>query len=125
MDKKKVMVVDDEETFTHIVKLNLEETGLYEVLTLSGAKDIISHLHAFQPDVVMLDLVMPGIGGMEACEMLNKDTLGQKVPIIILSALNDDIDKLRAYKLGVVDYLSKPVDMKKLLATLDKALRFK
>ena len=123
--KKKIMIVDDENDFLEITKLNLEKTGKYEIMTLLDAKDIISKLHIFEPDVILLDILMPGIDGLKTCEMLNADPLGKITPIIILSALAKNQDKLKAYKLGVVDYLTKPIEKDTLVAKIEKALRFK
>ncbi|MBU1090570.1 MAG: response regulator [Candidatus Omnitrophica bacterium] len=122
MEKKKVMLVDDEEDFLRLTKLNLEETGKYEVLTLSSAKDLISVLHSFKPEIIILDLLMPKIGGIEACQMLNDDPVGQRIPLIILSALYKDVDKLKAYKLGVLDYIVKPVETDVLISKIEKVL---
>jgi DNA-binding response OmpR family regulator len=123
MAKIKVMLIDDELDFLKMVKLNLEETGKFEVLALSGANEIIAHLHSFKPDVILLDMVMPGIGGIEVCEMLNKDSLGQTLPILILSALDKDKDKLMAFKKGVVSYLTKPIEKDVLIAKIENSLR--
>ena len=68
---------------------------------------------------------MPSIGGIEACEMLNKDSLAEKIPIIVVSALEKETDKLKAYKLGVVDYIVKPVEIDKLVAKIEEALSYK
>jgi len=125
MEKKKVMIVDDEEDFLRITKLNLEKTDKYEVMTLSNANDIIASLHTFKPDVILLDLLMPEVGGMGACEMLNNDPIGINTPIIILSALDKDTDKLKAYKLGIADYLVKPIGKNELVAKIEKTLQFK
>ena len=125
MDKKKIMIVDDEEDFLSMTKLVLESIGEYEVLTLPTTKDIVAHVHTFCPHVILLDLLMPGIGGLEVCEMLNKDPKGKCIPIIILSALSKDTDKLKAYKLGVVNYLTKPIGKDDLIAKIEKALRYK
>ena len=125
MSKRKVLIVDDELDFLKITKLNLEETGKFEVMTSSNAKEIMSLLHNFRPEVILLDLLMPGIGGLEACDMLNNDPVGKGLPIIILSALDKDIDKLSAYKKGVVDYLTKPIERDALIAKIEKALQAK
>lgn len=125
MKKSRVMVVDDEEDFLRLTKLNLEDTSKYEVMTLLSAKDIISQVHSFKPDIILLDLVMPTTGGLEACEMLNNDPIGNRIPIIVLSALDKQTDKLKAYRTGVVDYLVKPIEKKDLIASIEKALQFK
>ena len=122
---KKVMVVDDERDFLKIMKLNLEQGGKYEVLTLPTATDIISQVHQFRPDIILIDLLMPKIGGIEACRLLNEDPVGKKIPIIVITALDKDKDQLDAYKSGVVDYLIKPVETDELIAKIEKALQYK
>ncbi|MFA5168990.1 MAG: response regulator [Candidatus Omnitrophota bacterium] len=122
MEKRRVLVVDDEENLRKLLKLNLEETGKFTVETLANVKDLIDMLHMFKPEVILLDLLMPGLGGLEACEMLNRDPFGQGVPIIILSSLAKDGDKRAAYGKGVVDYLVKPIEKDDLVAKIEKAL---
>ena len=82
MDKIRVLVIDDEEDFLKILQLNLEEAKKYEVFPLSNAKELIATVHRFKPQVILMDLRMPGIGGIEACEMLNNDPLGRGIPIL-------------------------------------------
>lgn len=125
MKKMKVLLIDDEEDFLKITRLNLEDTGKFEVMALNNAKEIILQLHNFKPDIILLDLLMAGLGGIEACDMLNKDPIGQKTPIIVLTALDNDADKLTAYKKGIVDYLAKPIDKDTLVAKIEKALENK
>jgi len=122
-DKKKVLVVDDEKDLLKVIKLNLEDTGRFEVLALSSPKEIISTVNSFRPDVIILDLVMPGIGGLEVCDMLNNDPIGKNTPILVLSALEKDTDKRAAYRKGIVDYLTKPIGAKDLIARIDKILQ--
>lgn len=122
--KKKVLVVDDEADFLKILKINLEETNNYEVLTLSSANDIVSQVHIFKPDIILLDILMPGIDGIETCEMLNKDPMGEHIPIIMLSALDKDVDKLKTFKAGVTDYLVKPIKKEDLISKIEKCTQF-
>ena len=123
MKKRKVMIVDDEEYFLKIIKINLEKTGKYEVETMSEARDIISRVKSFNPDIILLDILMPKIYGVEACGMLNEDPVGRGIPIIALSALDTDKDKLMMYKLGVVDFLVKPIEKDELISKIEKALQ--
>jgi len=125
MKKRKVMVIDDEMDFLKVIKLNLEKTGNYEVRTLSTAKDIIPEVHFFEPDVILLDMLMPSIGGLDACEMLNNDPLGKSIPIIIVSALDKDQDRYLAYKKGIIDYLVKPIEKKDIITAIENALKYK
>jgi DNA-binding response OmpR family regulator len=125
MEKRKVMIVDDEEHFLKITKINLEKTGTYEVQTISDARDIISRVKSFNPDVILLDILMPKMDGAEVCKMLNEDPAFNRVPVITLSALDTDKDKLMMYKLGVVDFLVKPIEKDELIAKIEKALQYK
>lgn len=123
MEKKRILVVDDEVNITSMIKTRLEYTGEYEVMTLSDAKDIVLEVRSFKPDCILLDLLMPEIGGIEICQMLNNDPLGITIPIIVISALDKNVDKIKAYKLGVVDYLTKPFEAQALLHAVEKALK--
>jgi CheY-like chemotaxis protein len=122
MVKKRVLIVDDELDFLKMLKLNLEDSGKFEVFALPHANEIISVLHSFKPDIILLDMVMPGIGGIEVCDMLNNDPLGSIVPVFILSALDKDKDKLLAFKKGIVGYLTKPIERETLIAKIEGAL---
>ena len=122
MEKRKVMLVDDEMDFLKITKLNLENTGKYEVQTISDARNIISQVKLFNPDVILLDILMPKIDGVEVCKMLNEDP-SSRAAIIIVSALDTDKDKLMMYKLGVVGYLIKPIGIDELISKIEKALQ--
>jgi CheY-like chemotaxis protein len=121
--KRKVLVVDDEADFLRIVKLNLEETGNYEVVTLLSAKDSVAQVKAFKPDIILLDIIMPGIKGIEACEMLNNDPEVARIPVVILSALEKEADKLKAFKVGVVGYMVKPIEKEELIQKIESFIR--
>lgn len=125
MVKKKILIIDDEEDFLNLLKLRLESEASYLVKTLSDSKEVISSVHLFRPDVILLDLLMPGVGGLEICQMLNNDPIGQGVPIIVLTALDKELDKTKALKLGVEGYLVKPVDDQALIAVIEKTIKLK
>ncbi|MFC1624359.1 PleD family two-component system response regulator [Candidatus Omnitrophota bacterium] len=125
MGKKKVMIVDDEEHFLKIVKMNLEMTDKYEVVTLLGGENIISQVQKFKPDIILLDIIMPKIDGAELCKILKEDSKSAKIPIIALSAMDTDEDKLMMHKLGVIDFLIKPIDKDTLVAKIEKTLECK
>jgi CheY-like chemotaxis protein len=122
--KTKVLVVDDEEDFLKITKINLEETSDYEVVGLTSAKDIVSEVKSIKPDIILMDILMPTLGGIGACSLLNKDPQTQNTPIIIVSAADKDIYVNKAYREGVVNYLVKPIDKKDLIAKIELALRY-
>ena len=125
MNKKRVMLIDDEVDYLRVTELNLKASGRFDVLAVSDSKSIIENLYSFKPDVILLDILMPDLDGIQVCEMLNRDQLGKGIPVIIVSALDSDKDRLDAYKAGIVDYLSKPADIKVILEKIDKALQYK
>lgn len=124
MEKNKIMIIDDENGAVDLLKHRLECEG-YQVLALSDARGVISELHNFAPDLIILDLLMPEYGGLDVCEMLNKDPVGLSTPIIVVSGLNKDVDKKKAYSLGIEEYFVKPVDMDVLLAAIKKYIKNK
>ncbi|MFA5147376.1 MAG: response regulator [Candidatus Omnitrophota bacterium] len=123
-EKKRIFIADDEETILTSLKKLFELSG-FEVDTSRESKNVLAMVKAFKPHVILLDLLMPGMGGFEICELLNKDEDTQKVPIIIISALADDVDIKKAFKMGVVGYFTKPFDYQKLLYEVNKAIAYK
>ncbi|MFC1621335.1 response regulator [Candidatus Omnitrophota bacterium] len=122
MDKKKIIIVDDEKDFLMIAKLNLESTNKYEVVTSLDANNLLPEIYRFKPDLILLDLLMPSIGGFELCEMFNKDPAVKGIPVIICSALNNDKEIQKAHKLGVTDFIAKPVALDELIEKIKKVL---
>ncbi|MDP3042369.1 MAG: response regulator [Candidatus Omnitrophota bacterium] len=124
MGKKKILVVDNEEDYLRITRLNLEETNNYEVMTLASAKEIISCIHSFKPDIILLDMLMPVVGGVEVCEMLNNDPFSSRIPVIIVSALEKNVDKVKAKKVGIMHYILKPAGKNELITKIEKVLKY-
>jgi len=122
MDKKRILIVDDEENFLIVTKLNLEATGKYEVETLTSAENLIPKAYDFKPDLVLLDMLMPGITGIEACADFNKDPALMDIPVIMLTALERKEDKDKAYCAGIKDYLIKPINAEELIDKIEKTL---
>ncbi|MDD5253054.1 MAG: response regulator, partial [Candidatus Omnitrophica bacterium] len=114
-----------EESFALMLKMRIEASGDYEVTVSLDAKDLIKHIHDIRPDVILLDLLMPGTGGLDICDMLNHDPIGRITPVIVVSGLDKPMDKLKAFKLGISDYLVKPVDDLKLMKAIEKAIQLK
>lgn len=119
--RKKIMAIDDEESILMAVKMNLKDK--YEVLTLLDARDVISQVNRHKPDLILLDILMPAMGGIEVCEMLDGDSIGKNIPIIALTALEKTAVKLKECKRRVVDYCIKPIDKNGLIDKIEKALK--
>ena len=125
MEKKRVMLVDDEKDFVKIMKLNLEMMGSYEVMALSTAEGIMAEVQEFKPDIILLDILMPKVDGTEVCRMLSEDPAAKSIPVIIISALDTDQDRAMVYKLGAVEFVAKPIEKKDLIEKIEKVLKHK
>jgi len=115
----RVLVVDDEPTLISTIRFNLGREG-YDVLTAGDAVTALTIARQGSPDLIILDLMLPGMHGFELCRVLRKET---SVPIIILTAKSDEIDKVVALELGADDYITKPFSMKELIARVRARLR--
>jgi DNA-binding response OmpR family regulator len=122
--KKRVFIADDEEVVLDSLKKLLILAG-FDVDVTMNAKDVVPMIKKFKPDLILLDLLMPHIGGFEICEMLNSDKETQKIPIIVISALGGYTDIKKAYQLGVIGYITKPYDFTKLVEKINKAIAYK
>ena len=122
---KKILIIDDEKDFAYFLKKNLNAAGGFAAEAFNDAKNIVERVKIFGPDLILLDLMMPDTGGFEVCEMLNADKDTTNIPIVIISALGGYTDIKRAYKLGVIGYLTKPFDFNQLLGEIQTALSHK
>lgn len=123
-EKKKIFIADDDEAILVSLRKLLELSD-FIVQTTRNPKDILPMIKAFRPNIILLDLLMPDLGGMEICEMLNSDAQTQGIPIIIISALADEKDIKRAYRLGVTGYFIKPYDFNGLLKEINRTIAYK
>lgn len=117
----KIMVVDDSPTDKEQLKRALKRAG-HEVLEAGTGADAIELVRQFKPDCVVMDVVMPGINGFQATRTLAHDPVTAKIPIIVVSAKNQETDRLWAMRQGARDYLIKPVKEADLLAKINAAL---
>jgi DNA-binding response OmpR family regulator len=115
----KILVVDDEPTLVATLKYNLEREK-YEVITAADGGSAIEIARSSRPDLVLLDLMLPGMDGIEVCRVLRKDT---DVPILMLTAKGTEIDKVVGLEVGADDYLTKPFGMRELIARVKALLR--
>jgi two-component system, OmpR family, alkaline phosphatase synthesis response regulator PhoP len=119
MSGKKVLVVDDDVKTVELVKLYLNRDG-YRVITAYNGNDALQLARENQPDLIVLDLMLPGIDGLEVCRILRKES---DVPIIMLTALATDEDRLTGLDLGADDYVTKPFSPRELAARVRAVLR--
>ena len=115
----KILVVDDESLLVKGIRLNLQNEG-YEVITGSNGKEAVLAAQSQSPDLIILDVMMPEMDGLEACMRIREFS---QVPIIMLTAKADDIDKLLGFEQGADDYLTKPFNILELKARVRALLR--
>ena len=124
MIKKKIFIADDQEDILTLLKEFL--TGHdFEVMILKEPKNILSAVISFKPDLILLDLLMPDLGGFEICEILNKNLETREIPIIIITGFGNLADVKKAYSLGAVGYFVKPFSLADLFAKIIKTLNNK
>lgn len=116
---KKILVVDDEAAILQTLRYNLERSG-YEVVTASDGRTAVAMAQSEEPDLIILDIMLPVLDGMEACKEIRKSST---VPIIMLTAKDQEIDKVLALELGADDYVTKPFALHEFLARVKARLR--
>jgi len=121
MDKK-ILIIDDEEDFCYFAKKNLEAISNYEIITENKGKKGIQIARKEKPDLILLDIMMPGIDGFEVLKRLKGNEKTQNIPVIMLTAKDEDESKIKAAGLYCEDYLVKPVENVVLRAKIHKVL---
>ncbi len=119
--KNTILVIDDNETNIQVLVDALEENGFNTITARSGAMGI-KRAKFSKPDLILLDVMMPGIDGFETCRRLKQDEAVRNIPVIFLTAINDAVDKVKGLKLGAVDYITKPFDVAEAILRIEKQL---
>jgi DNA-binding response OmpR family regulator len=119
-----VAVVDDEPDIVELVSINLEKAG-YEVVKFGDAEGFFKSLGKRLPDIVLLDLMLPDMDGLEICKSLRSDDRWASLPVIMLTARSDETDKVLGLELGADDYVTKPFSPRELVARVKAVLRRK
>ena len=122
MDKFKVLVVDDEPDLVELVSYNLSREGFAVESAAEGA-EALSKIRKNNYDLIILDLMLPGIQGMELCRILRKDPATAGLPVIMLTAKGEELDKVLGLEIGADDYVTKPFSPRELIARAKAVLR--
>ena len=122
MSKEKILVVDDEQDLVKLMKYHLEKDG-YKVLAASNGEDALFLTRRERPELIILDLMLPGIDGLEVCKRLKADQELANIAIIMVTAKGEEVDITLGLKLGADDYVTKPFSPKELLARIQAVLR--
>ena len=122
MVQKKILVVDDEKDIVELISYNLEQEG-FAVIKAYDGQMAWERVKTAKPDLVVLDLMIPGIHGLEVCKLIRRDAATQNLPIIMLTAKSDQVDKILGLELGADDYVTKPFNVRELIARIRAVLR--
>lgn len=122
MAHENVLVVDDEREILELVKYNLEREG-YLVTVVTSGEDALAATRRKMPDVVVLDLMLPGVDGLEVCRRLKADPATRAIPIVMLTAKGSEADIVTGLELGAADYVTKPFSPRVLTARIRAVLR--
>jgi Response regulators consisting of a CheY-like receiver domain and a winged-helix DNA-binding domain len=118
----KILVVDDEEPILELLRFNLEKEG-YQVCAAKDGQEALERVNDEQPDLLVLDVMLPGMSGIEVCQRLRLIPKYKQLPIIMLTAKGEEIDKVLGLELGADDYMTKPFSPRELLARIKACLR--
>ena len=122
MHKSKILIVDDEEDILDLVHYNLTKEG-YEVFKVTTGEEAIESARDNMPELILLDLMLPGLDGLTACKILKNDPKTHNIPIIMLTAKGEESDIVTGLELGADDYIPKPFSPRVLLARVRAVLR--
>ncbi|HPA57659.1 MAG TPA: response regulator transcription factor [bacterium] len=122
MSRERILLVDDEEDILNLVKYNLERDG-YKVETVTTGEAAVRAARENVPDLILLDLMLPGMDGFDVCRILKNDKNVMKTPIVMLTAKGEDSDIVAGLELGADDYITKPFSPRVLIARVKAVLR--
>ena len=120
--KSKILVVDDEPEAVELVEFNLKKAG-FDVITATDGAQALKQARSVQPHLIVLDLMLPEIDGLEVCKMLRRDPATARIPIIMLTAKAAEVDRIVGLELGADDYVTKPFSPRELVLRVNKILR--
>lgn len=122
MKEKTILLIDDEKDFGETVRMMLEVAGGYKVVTAFDGKEGVKKAHMIKPHLILLDIKMPEMDGLEVLKILKKSPETMSIPVVMLTACSDDVFKLKACQLYDEDYLVKPVKTDDLIERVRKVL---
>lgn len=120
--EKTILVVDDEVHIQELIKFNLSKNG-FQVIAADNGIDALRITEDEKPDLILLDLMIPGIDGLEVCKKIRRNSSIESIPIIMITAKGEELDKILGLELGADDYITKPFSVRELVARVKAMLR--
>lgn len=119
---KKILVIEDEDDIRELLRYNLEKSG-YEYFEATSGESGWNKIQDINPDLILLDLMLPGIDGLEVCDRIKTELKHQNIPVVMLTAKGEEEDIVKGLEMGADDYVTKPFSVKVLLARIAKVFR--
>ncbi len=119
---KKILIVEDEEDIVELLTYNLSKNG-FQVSSVSQGEEAVRSVRQNKPDLILLDLMLPGLDGMDVCRLLKRESSTRHIPIVMVTAKGDEADIVSGLELGADDYVTKPFSPKVLLSRIKAILR--
>ena len=116
-----VLIVDDSPTEIHVLKTMLEKNG-FSVITASSGEEGVATSKAKKPDLILMDIVMPGLNGFQATRQITTDAETQHIPVIIVTTKNQETDRVWGLRQGAKDYITKPATEEELIVKVNAAI---
>ena len=123
-NKKHIVIIDDEQDILELLRYNLDKIG-YRTTCLLDGESAIKEIRESIPDLILLDLMLPGIDGLDVCRILKNSEQTAKIPIIMITAKGEDTDVVKGLEIGADDYVTKPFSLKVLFARVNALIRRK
>lgn len=117
-----IMIVDDSPTEVHVMKTALEKHG-FQTMSAADGTECLTLVKEVQPDLIFMDVVMPGLNGFQATRTLSRDPKTKSIPVVMVTTKDQESDRIWGMRQGAVDYLVKPVDASDLVAKANEVLR--
>jgi two-component system phosphate regulon response regulator PhoB len=124
MSKQTILIIEDERALVEVLTYNLRKEG-FEVLSATDGQDGLRRAQTALPDLIVLDLMLPVIEGLEVCRVLKSGTRTRDIPLIMLTARSEEVDEIVGFQMGADDYVTKPFKIKPLIQRIKALLRRK
>jgi two-component system, OmpR family, phosphate regulon response regulator PhoB len=121
MAKPKILIVEDDPDISELIHFNLEKAG-YQTVRAEDGEQALRLTQKHQPDLILLDLLLPGLNGLEVCRRLKRDPAVQHIPIMMVTAKGDEMDRVVGLELGADDYVVKPFSIREIILRIQKLL---
>ncbi len=122
MSDQRVLIIEDEKSLVDVLTYNLENEG-FEVLSATDGMDGLNQARAHHPDLIILDLMLPVMEGLEVCRQLRGDSRTREIPVLMLTAKSEEVDEIVGFRMGADDYVTKPFKLKPLIQRIKALLR--